>query len=40
MLQVISPAQMAKGFRRLLDAAADLRLDVPEAPQQVVLLQH
>ncbi|EIE18312.1 MA3-domain-containing protein [Coccomyxa subellipsoidea C-169] len=33
--EVISAAQMAKGFRRLLDAAADLRLDVPEAPHQI-----
>lgn len=32
---MISGAQMAKGFRRVLDAAADLRLDVPEAPQQI-----
>lgn len=34
-VQVISATQMAKGFRRLLDAAADLRLDVPEAPHQI-----
>jgi len=33
--QVISGAQMAKGFWRVLDAAADLRLDVPEAAQQI-----
>ncbi len=26
---------MAKGFQRVLDAVADLRLDVPEAPQQI-----
>lgn len=26
---------MAKGFRRVLDSVADLRLDVPEAPQQI-----
>lgn len=34
-VQVISPTQMAKGFRRVLDSVADLRLDVPEAPQQI-----
>ena len=35
LTQVISPTQMAKGFQRVLDSVADLRLDVPEAPQQI-----
>jgi programmed cell death protein 4 len=35
ILQVISTAQMQKGFRKLLLAVMDLKLDVPEAPHQI-----
>ena len=34
-MQVVSGEQMGKGFRKLLAAAADLKLDVPGAPEQI-----
>jgi hypothetical protein len=37
MWQVVSREQVAKGFRRLLAAAADLQLDVPGAPEQIAI---
>ena len=33
--QVIAVEQVQRGFRALLRAAADLRLDVPNAPEQI-----
>lgn len=35
--QVISTAQMEKGFRKLLLAAPDLKLDVPDATEQIAI---
>ena len=34
-MQVISGQQMQRGFRHLVGAAADLRLDVPDAAAQI-----
>ena len=35
IVQVVTCEQMGKGFRNLLAAAADLKLDVPCAPEQI-----
>ena len=34
-MQVISSQQMQRGFKHLVGAAADLRLDVPDAAAQI-----
>ena len=34
-MQVISGQQMQRGFKHLVGAAADLRLDVPDAAAQI-----